>query len=111
MGSGCLFRGQIVKGFVYLAAEILFFLYFFLFGWHYLQDFNTLGTVEVGEKWNEELQIFEYTQGDNSMLILLFSVLTILLALSLIHISALSRICQGLAIHMTTPLWNPSAVP
>lgn len=80
MGSGCLFRGQIVKGFVYLAAEILFFLYFFLFGWHYLQDFNTLGTVEVGEKWNEELQIFEYTQGDNSMLILLFSVLTILLA-------------------------------
>ena len=79
MGSGCLFRGQIVKGLVYLVSEVLFLLYFFLFGWHYLQDFSTLGTVEVGEKWNEELQIFEYTQGDNSMLILLFSVLTILL--------------------------------
>lgn len=84
MGAGCLFRGQIVKGLAYLLAEVFFILYFVLFGWHYLRDFATLGRVETGEVWNEELQIYEYSHGDNSMLILLFSVLTMVLALAFI---------------------------
>ena len=32
MGLGCLRRGQIVKGLFYLAAEVLYFLFFFGFG-------------------------------------------------------------------------------
>lgn len=77
MGLGCLRRGQIIKGLLYLAAEILFFLFFFGFGWKYLRHFLTLGENAQLRVWNEEMQIYQRVPGDNSMLILLFSVLTI----------------------------------
>ena len=77
MGLGCLKRGQIMKGLLYLAAEILFFLFFFGFGWKYLSHILTLGENAQLKVWNEELQIYQRVPGDNSMLILLFSVLTL----------------------------------
>ena len=40
MGLGCLKRGQIAKGLFYLAAEILYFLFFFGFGWKYQKQTN-----------------------------------------------------------------------
>ena len=77
MGLGCLKRKQIVKGLLYLTAEVLFFLFFFGFGWKYLSHFLTLGENAQLRVWNEEMQIYQRVPGDNSMLILLFSVLTI----------------------------------
>ncbi len=77
MGLGCLKRRQILKGLLYLAAEILFFLFFFGFGWKYLSHILTLGENAQLKVWNEEMQIYQRVPGDNSMLILLFSVLTI----------------------------------
>ena len=77
MGLGCIKRGQIVKGLLYLAAEALFFLFFFGFGWKYLSHILTLGENAQLKVWNEELQIYQRVPGDNSMLILLFSVLTV----------------------------------
>lgn len=77
MGLGCIRRHQFIKGLLYLAAEALFFLYFFGFGWNYLQHFLTLGENAQKRIWVEELQIYQRVPGDNSMLILLFSVLTI----------------------------------
>ena len=77
MGLGCLKRKQILKGLLYLAAEILFFLFFFGFGWKYLSHILTLGENAQLKVWNEEMQIYQRVPGDNSMLILLFSVLTI----------------------------------
>lgn len=77
MGLGCIKRKQIVKGLLYLAAEALFFLFFFGFGWKYLQHFLTLGENAQKRIWNESLQIYQRVPGDNSMLILLFSVLTV----------------------------------
>ena len=77
MGLGCLKRGQIVKGLCYLTAEVLYFLFFFGFGWKYLSRFLTLGENAQLRVWNEEMQIYQRVPGDNSMLILLFSVLTI----------------------------------
>ena len=77
MGLGCIRRGQFVKGLTYLALEVLFFLFFFLFGWPYLSHFLTLGENAQKRVWNEELQIYQRVPGDNSMLILLFSVLTL----------------------------------
>lgn len=77
MGLGCLKRRQILKGLLYLAAEILFFLFFFGFGWKYLSYILTLGENAQLKVWNEEMQIYQRVPGDNSMLILLFSVLTI----------------------------------
>ncbi len=84
MGLGCLKRGQIMKGLLYLAAEILFFLFFFGFGWKYLSHLLTLGENAQLKVWNEELQIFQRVPGDNSMLILLFSVLTIAVTMAFI---------------------------
>ena len=77
MGSGCLFRGQIGRGLLYLASQILFILYFVLFGWPYLAKFPTLGTQTQYRVFDEENGIYRILPGDNSMEILLFSVVTL----------------------------------
>lgn len=84
MGLGCMKRGQVVKGLLYLAAEVLFFLFFFGFGWRYLSHILTLGENAQLKVWNEELQIYQRIPGDNSMLILLFSVLTLAVTVAFI---------------------------
>ena len=81
MGLGCMKRKQFVKGLLYLAAEVLFFLFFFGFGWKYLSHFLTLGENAQLKVWNEAKQIYQRVPGDNSMLILLFSVLAIAVAI------------------------------
>lgn len=88
MGSGCLFRGQIGRGMLYLLAEGLFFLYLFGFGWKYLAKFPTLGTQTQYRVFDEEAGIYRITAGDNSMEILLFSVVTIVLILLFLRLYA-----------------------
>lgn len=79
MGFGCAVRGQIIKGVLFLASEVGFLLFFFGFGWNYLREIGTLGTnVETGY-FDEELGIMVYGVADNSMLILLYSVMTLAL--------------------------------
>lgn len=77
MGAGCFRYGQWVKGMLYLALEGMFFLFFFGFGWPYLRLFPTLGTSAQSKVWDEAAQIYRRVPGDNSMLILLFSVLSL----------------------------------
>ncbi len=77
MGLGCLVRGQIVKGLLFLGAQISFIFFMIYFGAPYLSDITTLGTVQQGTVWDEGLQINRVVQGHNSILILLFSVLTL----------------------------------
>ena len=77
MGLGNIRRGQIIKGLLMFGFEVLFFLYHICFGWNYLKDFGTLGVNEQGRVWDEAAQIYRRVQGDNSMLILLFSVLSL----------------------------------
>ena len=77
MGSGCFRFGQIVKGLLYLGAEALYFWFFFGFGWKYLSHFGTLGENTQLRVWDEVNQIYQRVPGDNSMLILLYSVLTL----------------------------------
>lgn len=79
MGSGCLFRGQVGRGLLYLASEALFFLYLFGFGWRYLVKLPTLGTQTQYRVFDEEEGIYRITAGDNSMEILLFGVVTLVL--------------------------------
>ena len=68
---------MIILSFIYILAEVLLTIFFFGFGWKYLSHFHTLGENSQLKVWNEELQIYERITGDNSMLILLFSVLTL----------------------------------
>ncbi len=78
MGAGPLLRGQIAKGLAFLAAEILFILYMVQFGWQYVSKITTLGTVETQKVRRKTVY------GDNSFLILLFGILTIILIAMLV---------------------------
>ncbi len=77
MGFGCLARKQIVKGLIYLAVEVLFVFFVIFFGAQYLANFGTLGTELFTRQWDEANQIYINSPGDNSMLILLYSVISL----------------------------------
>ncbi|MDR1438959.1 MAG: sugar ABC transporter permease [Clostridiales bacterium] len=77
MGFGCFARRQIAKGLLYLAAEIAYLAYMLSFGIFYLSRFGTLGTDLFYREWDEANQIYINVPGDNSMLILLYGVMTI----------------------------------
>ncbi|MBR2023870.1 MAG: sugar ABC transporter permease [Clostridia bacterium] len=81
MGFGQIARGQFVKGATYAFVQLAFTLFIIYFGWEYIAHLfsGNLGTKLSGSVWNEELQIFEKVKGDNSFLILLYGVATIVL--------------------------------
>ncbi|MCI8387692.1 MAG: sugar ABC transporter permease [Clostridiales bacterium] len=81
MGFGCLRRGQVVKGLLYLLVQIAFWIFFLGFGIVYIAKLGTLGTETQNEVWNEDLGIFEYTRGDNSMLVLLYGIVSLLIVI------------------------------
>ena len=81
MGCGQIARGQVVKGVLYLLLQAAFLLFMIFFGGRYIAHLfsGNLGTRLSGEIWNEDLQIFEKVQGDNSFLILLYGVVSLVL--------------------------------
>lgn len=79
MGAGNILHGQIVKGLFYLAIQISFIMYMIRSGLNSLSLFPSLGWIEQAEIWNEAKGIYEYTTGHNSILILLYGVITIFL--------------------------------
>ena len=92
-GFGNICAGQIIKGLIFLALEVLFFVYMFgleTSGLYWLKKLITLGDVETIETYNEELGIYEYAMGDESVKILLFAVVTAIITLAFIFIWQLS---------------------
>ena len=81
MGFGPIMRKQYLRGCAFLAAEVLYILYLVGFGWGYLKDIGTLGTV--ARVMNAD-GTFSY--NDNSFLILLYSILSILITVLFIFI-------------------------
>lgn len=83
-GVGDLSKGKIYKGIMYFLAEVLYILYMMFFGWSYISKFASLGTVES----HQELQgrVMVTVLGDNSMLILLYSVLTIVITVIMLAV-------------------------
>ena len=81
MGFGCLRRGRIARGLFYLLFQIGFWIFFFTVGLDSLTSLATLGENTAGEVWNAEKGIYEYTAGDNSMLILLYGTVSVLILL------------------------------
>ena len=84
IGLSHIFRGQIVRGVVYLLLEVAFVLYMILFGGNYLsmcfENFfggGNVGRVETHDFWNEEEGFYDKIIGDNSFLILLYGILTL----------------------------------
>lgn len=90
MGFGCIKNKQFVRGFAYLFVEIAFILFMINSGVYYLSMLPTLGVNEKGQVWDEVQQIYVYTKGDNSMLLLLYGVATIFVIIGFIMIYIMS---------------------
>ena len=80
MGFGQLLRGQIVRGLTMLALEGGILYYLLDFGWGYLKNILTLGVVETHKEGRRTVY------GDNSFLILLYGLLTIVIILALVYL-------------------------
>ena len=78
-GAGNLFRGQIVKGLVFLLLEIGFIFYMVTLGVEAVRGFITLGTVEQGWAFDEKKGIEVMVAGDNSMLLLLYGIISLII--------------------------------
>ncbi|SCY19095.1 carbohydrate ABC transporter permease [Butyrivibrio sp. INlla14] len=79
MGLSNIRNGQVIKGFIFAAIEALYIAFMAMMGNHNLHMMRTLGESTQGMVYNESLGIYEVTKGDNSMLILLEGVMTLVL--------------------------------
>ena len=70
--------GKYYKGILFFAVEVLYILYMAFFGWGYLKMFPTLGIQAQRTEYINGI-IPKQVPGDNSMLILLYSVLTLVI--------------------------------
>jgi len=86
MGFGQLMRKQWLRGILYLFFEVLFICYMVFFGWKYLAKMGSLGEVAMIKTEIPEPPFFEYKFVDNSMLILLYSLLTIFIMCSFVYV-------------------------
>ncbi|MBD5555743.1 MAG: sugar ABC transporter permease [Roseburia sp.] len=81
MGFGPLLRKQFLRGIAFLLTEVAFIYYMVFFGIHYVKDINTLGTQ--GRGTNPDGTV---SYGDNSFLILLYGILTIIIIFAFIYV-------------------------
>lgn len=81
MGMGNFLHSQIIKGLLFLSMEIAFILFMITKGCEYLSGLITLGTQTTCKEFDDVKQIYVYTQGDNSMLCLLYGIFTVLVIL------------------------------
>jgi len=81
MGFGNFTRGQAGKGLAFLAAEVLYIVYLASFGLKWMNMFDTLGLTESVQEVDEVTGLVKSIPGDNSMLILLYGTMTILLSI------------------------------
>jgi len=77
MGASNLFRGQIIKGLLFLFTELAYIYYLTSAGISALRGLRTLGTKEQSMVFDESQGIFVVQKGDNSMLMLLAGVVAI----------------------------------
>lgn len=79
MGFGNIIHKQKIKGLLYLAVEGGYLVFMAVYGVGFLSMLGSLGSVPQKEVWDEANQVYLYTPGDQSVLILLYGVATVLL--------------------------------
>lgn len=94
MGLANIVYGQIIKGLMFLAMEVGFIVFMVKKGFEFLVDLVNLGGEPQQEVWNEAKGIFEYVAGDNTVLMLLYGVLTVGMTLLFVFIWRTS-VCSG----------------
>lgn len=81
MGIGNILQKQVMKGLIFLGIEVAFIWFMITQGAQLLVDLVTLGTKTTGKEFDEVKQLYVYTQGDNSMLCLLYGIVTVMIIL------------------------------
>jgi len=89
-GLGNILHKQFGRGLLLLSIELAYLYYMMSFGVKAIVNLFSLGTKEQEEVFNEAKQIYEYVVGDNSMLCLLYGVITVFATLIFIAIMAAS---------------------
>lgn len=96
MGFGNLSRGQVLRGLLFLIAEVAFGFYMFApynisvvdgraqNGIYWLDLFRTLGTVAPGKKYDVILDTYVRADGHNSLNILLYGILTMIIIVAFV---------------------------
>ena len=85
MGFGCLARGQILRGVLFLLFEIVFIGYMILAGGYWLGMLPSLGTQGPTTEFSAEYKQDYTVYHDNSFRILLYGVLTIFFIIAFIY--------------------------
>ena len=85
MGFGSIARGQVLRGLLFLLMEVVFIFYMITAGGHWLSMLPSLGKVGPHEEYDEILDAYTMTYGDNSFKILLYGVLTIFFIIAFIY--------------------------
>ncbi len=80
-GLSNIVRGQIAKGAIYLLIEIAYIYFMITSGFANLRNMITLGSTEQGMVYDATQGIYVVQQGDNSMLMLLYGVLTLVISI------------------------------
>ncbi len=85
MGTGCMARGQIIKGLFFLAFEVLFFFYMAFKGLYWVSMLKTLGVNGPSKQYDAVLDVYYPIYGDDSFKILLYGILTLFLVVAFIY--------------------------
>lgn len=85
MGFGCLTRGQILRGLLFLLFEVVFIGYMILTGSYWLSMLPSLGTQGPTKEYDLLLDVEVTAYHDNSFKILLYGVLTIFFIIAFIY--------------------------
>lgn len=79
MGWGNIVHKQAAKGIIFLATEAAYIVFMIMKGFKFLSMLPSLGNVPQQEVWDEANQVYIYAKGDQSILILLYGMATLLL--------------------------------
>lgn len=84
MGFGNIVHKQVLKGFLYMAIEAAYIIFMIMSGINCLRMLPSLGTAQQVEVWDEAQQVWLYTSGDQSIVVLLYGVATILITVLMV---------------------------
>ena len=107
-GFGNLYYGQIMRGLLFLLFEVVFIAYmllpsggiYWLAKGHWFQTGATIGTVQGGFQYNPIYDNHDWVEGDDSVRVMLYGLLTIIFIIAFIYTWRLQvkqcRICMDI---------------
>lgn len=85
LGFGNIARGQILRGLLFFAFEVIFILYMIFIGGNWISQLGTLGTNPPGEVYDPIYDVYLPVYGDNSFKILLYGILSVIFIIAFIY--------------------------